>query len=57
MVGARGRGLFVEGLFARMMYGSLRLMHERAVHRTTSTLLGVLVSALSRRTGPRVKLH
>ena len=30
----RGRSLFIEGFFARMMYGSLRLMHERALHGT-----------------------
>jgi len=53
----RGRSLFVEGLFARMMYGSLRLMHERALGGTASTLSGVLARALARRTGPRVKLH
>jgi NADH dehydrogenase len=39
------------------MYGSLRLMHERALHGTASTLVGVLARALARRTGPRVKLH
>jgi NADH dehydrogenase len=53
----RGRSLFIEGFFARMMYSSLRLMHERALHGTVSTLFGVLARALARRTGPRVKLH
>ena len=53
----RGRGLFIEGFFARMMYSSLRLMHERALHGTARTLVGVLARALARRTGPRVKLH
>jgi NADH dehydrogenase len=53
----RGRSLFIEGFVARMMYGSLRLMHERALHGTASTLFGVLGRALARRTEPRVKLH
>jgi NADH dehydrogenase len=53
----RGRGLFIEGFFARLMYSSLRLMHERALYGTASTLFGVLARALARRTRPRVKLH
>ena len=53
----RGRGLFVAGFFARMMYSSLRLMHERALRGTVSTLFGILGRAVARRTGPRVKLH
>ncbi len=53
----RGRSLFIEGIFARMMYSSLRLMHEQALHGTASTLSGVLGRALARRTAPRVKLH
>jgi NADH dehydrogenase len=52
-----GRGFFVEGLVARMMYRSLRMLHERALHGIPRTVLGVLARALSRRTGPRVKLH
>ena len=53
----RGSGLFIAGFFARMMYSSLRLMHERALHGTASTLFAVLARALARRTTPRVKLH
>jgi NADH dehydrogenase len=52
-----GRSLFVEGVFARMIYGSLRLMHERALLGTASPLLESLARALVRRTKPRVKLH
>lgn len=52
-----GRGMFIEGVFARMMYHSLRLMHERALNGTLYALLGLLSRALSRRTGPPVKLH
>jgi NADH dehydrogenase len=53
----RGRNLFIEGFVARMMYGSLRLMHERALHGTASTLIGGVARALTRRTRARVKLH
>jgi len=49
--------LFIEGLFARLMYRSLRMLHERALHGTPSAVLGMLSRALSRRTGPQVNLH
>jgi NADH dehydrogenase len=51
------RGIFVEGLFARLMYWSLRIMHERTVNGVLRTALGLLARGLSRRTGPHVKLH
>jgi NADH dehydrogenase len=52
-----GRGFFIAGLFAGIMYRSLRLLHERALHGTPRALFGLLARALSRRTGPEVKLH
>jgi NADH dehydrogenase len=52
-----GRSIFVEGLFARVMYRSLRVMHERTVNGVLPTALGLLARGLSRRTGPQVKLH
>ncbi len=52
-----GRGFFIEGLFARLMYHSLRLLHERALNGSTYAVLALLSRALSRRTGPPVKLH
>src|ERR1700746_302330 len=52
-----GRGIFVEGLFARIMYRSLRLMHEQALGGTRRALLAVLARALARRIEPPVKLH
>jgi NADH dehydrogenase len=52
-----GRGMFIEGLFARMMYQSMRVMHERALNGTRYALLSLLSRRLSRRTGPSVKLH
>jgi NADH:ubiquinone reductase (H+-translocating) len=53
----RGRGMFIEGLFARAIYSSLHLMHERALHGTVSTLFDVVARMLTRRTRPHVKLH
>jgi len=52
-----GRGIFVEGVFAQIMYRSLRLLHERAINGTPRAVLGVLARALAHRTGPQVKLH
>jgi NADH dehydrogenase len=52
-----GRGFFIEGLFARVMYNSLRLLHERALNGSVYAVLALLSRALSRRTGPPVKLH
>lgn len=52
-----GRGVFVEGLFARLMYRSLRALHERALFGTSATLLRMLTRGLSETTGPVVKLH
>src|SRR6202011_5815331 len=50
-----GRGFFIEGLFARVMYHSLRLLHERALNGSTYAVLALVSRALSRRTGPPVK--
>ena len=52
-----GRGLFIEGLFARLMYHGLRLAHERTLNDSLNAIAAVLARALSRRTGPVVKLH
>lgn len=52
-----GGSFFVEGLFARIMYRSLRILHERALGGTTYAMLNLLIRALARRTGPQVKLH
>ena len=52
-----GRGIFIEGLFARVMYRSLLALHERALHGLPSTVLGLLSRSIARRTGPEVKLH
>jgi NADH dehydrogenase len=52
-----GRSIFVEGLLAKVMYRSLRILHERALNGTPRAVVGVLARALAHRTGPRVKLH
>jgi NADH dehydrogenase len=52
-----GRGFFVEGLFAQVMYRSLDITHERAVSGVLRTVVGVLARGLSRHTAPQVKLH
>lgn len=52
-----GRGIFVEGLFARFMYRSLRVMHERAIGGTRRALFAVIARAFAHRVGPPVKLH
>jgi NADH dehydrogenase len=52
-----GRSLFIEGLFARLMYRSLYKMHEMALHGPWKVALDTLSRTLTRRTEPVVKLH
>jgi NADH dehydrogenase len=52
-----GKNMFIEGLFARLMYRSLYKMHEHALYGGTKTALDTLARGLARRTGPQVKLH
>ena len=52
-----GKSMFIEGLFARLMYRSLYKMHERALYGTVKTVLSSLSRGLSQRTDPQVKLH
>ena len=52
-----GRSMFIEGMFARMMYRSLYKMHEAALHGGTSVLWRTIVSTISQRPTPNVKLH
>jgi len=52
-----GRSLFVEGVFAGLMYRALRFMHERAVNGTVRAVLGVIARTAARRNGPQLKLH
>jgi NADH dehydrogenase len=52
-----GRGLFIEGLFARFIYRSLYKMHEAALHGGRVVVWRTLVSLLDRGPTPSVKLH
>jgi NADH dehydrogenase len=52
-----GGSLFVEGVFAGLMYRALRFMHERALNGTVRAMLGVMARTAARRNGPRLKLH
>jgi NADH:ubiquinone reductase (H+-translocating) len=52
-----GKGLFIEGYLARLMYRSLYIMHEIALNGSWRTLLETLARRLSRRSRPLVKLH
>lgn len=52
-----GKGFFVEGYFARLMYRSLYKMHEYALYGGRKTFLSMLARGLSRRSEPSVKLH
>lgn len=58
LVGIVGkRSVYLEGVFARLMYRSLYSMHQRALHGTLKTALDTAVNFILRRTEPRVKLH
>lgn len=48
---------FVEGMFARLMYTSLHLMHHKAIMGVVRTGVLAVARFLVRRTRPMVKLH
>ncbi|OWT65478.1 NAD(P)/FAD-dependent oxidoreductase [Candidimonas nitroreducens] len=52
-----GKGLFIEGLFARFMYMSLHLMHHFALLGGLRTAMLAIGRLLIKRGAPRVKLH
>jgi NADH dehydrogenase len=52
-----GKGLLIEGYFARLMYRSLYKMHQAALHGWWRVMLDTIARTLTRRTEPRVKLH
>jgi NADH dehydrogenase len=52
-----GGNLWVEGLFARLMYWSLYRMHLLALHGFARVALHTLAGWITRTTEPRVKLH
>ncbi len=53
----KGMNFFIDGLFARMMYVSLHLMHHAAVLGAVKTAVLALARFLIRRSSPLVKLH
>ena len=57
MASFQGGNIWLEGLFARLMYLSLYKMHEVTLHGLRKTALATLGRAISSSTGPRVKLH
>jgi NADH dehydrogenase len=52
-----GGSIFIEGLFARLMYVSLYRMHLYALHGAAKVVFDMLGRLFARRTEPRVKLH
>ena len=52
-----GGNLFIEGVFAGLMYKSLYKMHQLALHGPTKVTLDTVARLISRRTEPVVKLH
>ena len=52
-----GGNLFIEGLFAGLMYKSLYKLHQLALHGAIKTALDTLARVITRRTEPHVKLH
>jgi NADH:ubiquinone reductase (H+-translocating) len=52
-----GGSMFIEGLFARMMYRSLYQMHLMTLHGVFSVMLNSIARLIARRTEAKVKLH
>jgi NADH dehydrogenase len=52
-----GRGMFIEGLFARVVYRSLYKMHEAALHGGPAVFWRTVWGAFTRSPTPSVKLH
>ena len=52
-----GRSMFIEGVFARVMYRSLYKMHEAALHGGPSVLGRTVAGTITQRPTPTVKLH
>ncbi len=53
----QGRSMWVEGLFAKLMYRSLYKMHLKALHGVSKVGMDTLARTISRQTEPKVKLH
>lgn len=57
LMGNLMRDVTLEGRMARYFYAMLYRRHQLAVHGLPRTVLAVLLSRISRRTEPRLKLH
>lgn len=52
-----GKSMWIEGLFAKLMYKMLYKMHLMALHGLPKVILDTLARTITRRTEPQVKLH
>lgn len=52
-----GGSMYIEGLFARLMYQSLYKMHLISLHGLTTVALQTIARLITRRTEAQVKLH
>lgn len=52
-----GKSMWVEGMFAKLMYRMLYKMHETALHGYTKVILDTIARTITSRTEPPVKLH
>lgn len=52
-----GKSMWIEGMFAKMMYRMLYKMHQVALHGYSKVVLDTLARMITRRTEPHVKLH
>lgn len=52
-----GRNMFIEGVFAKLMYKSMYKMHELALHGWWRVARETLARSLTPSTGSKVKLH
>ena len=57
MGGLIGGNMWIEGLFARLMYRSLYKLHEYALHGPAKVTFDTMARLITRRTEPHVKLH
>jgi NADH dehydrogenase len=58
LMGGLAKGdLFIQGIFARVMYNSLYKLHLFALHGFSKVFLDTLARMITRRTEPHVKLH
>ena len=52
-----GGSMYIEGMFARLMYQSLYKMHLMTLHGFVTVALQTIARLITRRTEPQIKLH